>query len=533
MFKDRDTLALAGGEDFPAAFPSRAEILPAPACVRRSDSWIERFDAWRHRVSAQFHALDLTPDLAEEIGSQRWFRGAATLLALSALALSNWPGIAPLQAAPAMALDDAARDEFRSQMIMPLALGGDSGRRMGATALVTPLRAAPDRPRLNLEATFADGDSFEHMLTRAGVAESEAGLIASMVGSEVSLSDIAPGTKIDLMLGRRPASDAPRPVDALSFRARFDLQLAVERRGGRLTLQPHPIAVDDTPLRVRGIVGPSLYSSARAAGAPPIAVQQYLRAIGDDMDEDAGIAPGDQFDLIVDYRRAATGEAEVGKLLFAGLSRDGRPVKQLLRWGTEGQFLDASGVGETHQGLMAPVAYGRITSGYGMRRHPILGYTRLHAGIDFAAAYGSPIYAVTDGTVQFAGYHGGHGNYVRLDNGGGLGTGYAHMSRIAVYPGMHVHQGQVIGYVGSTGLSTGPHLHYEVYRNGMTVNPAVFQFASRAQLSGSELAAFRARLAELKNVTPGAALTSLAVTASSRRSSSREIDRLNSGRAVG
>ena len=135
--------------------------------------------------------------------------------------------------------------------------------------------------------------------------------------------------------------------------------------------------------------------------------------------------------------------------------------------------------------------------------------------------------------MQFAGYHGGHGNYVRLANGGGLGSGYAHMSRIAVYPGMHVHQGQVIGYVGSTGLSPGPHLHYEVYRNGMTVNPAGFQFASRAQVSGSELAAFRARLAELKSVTPGAALTSLAVSASSRRSSSREIDRLNSGRAVG
>jgi murein DD-endopeptidase MepM/ murein hydrolase activator NlpD len=151
---------------------------------------------------------------------------------------------------------------------------------------------------------------------------------------------------------------------------------------------------------------------------------------------------------------------------------------------------------------------GHITSGYGARRHPILGYVRMHAGIDFGAPWGSPIFAVSDGIVSFAGRHGGHGNYVRLEHGGGIGTGYGHMSRIAVSPGTRVQAGQVIGYVGSTGLSTGPHLHYELYENGRTVNPMSvrFTFHTVAGIDKTELTAVKGKIAQLKRVTPGAAL---------------------------
>ncbi len=484
-----------------------------------------RYTRWRERVSRRFATIDLVPDLAEDIGSGRWLRGAGTLIALSAIALAGWPGFAPVEAAPVMKIDDPVRDEFRSQMIMPLALGADSGRHMGATAVVSPLRSAPDRPRLDLEATLARGDSFSRMLERAGVGGAEADYIASLVAGQVPLGQIEPGTKIDITLGRRPTPGAARPLDALSFRARFDLQLGVERQGGRLALDPRPIKVDSTPLRIRGQVGPSLYRSARAAGAPASSVQQYLRALGNEVDLDSGIGSNDEFDLVVEYRRAATGEIEVGKLLYAGLLRDGKPRKQLLRWGSNGTFYEASGVGEQRSGLLMPVN-GRVSSNYGRRRHPILGYTRMHAGMDFAARSGSPIYAVTDGVVQFAGRHGGHGNYVKLAHGGGLGTGYGHMSRIAVASGQRVSRGQVIGYVGSTGLSTGPHLHYEMYRNGATVNPAGVQFVLRAQLAGAELTQFRARLAELQRVTPGASLAKLAPDSAASTGPVREIDRL-------
>ncbi len=528
MFKDQAIDGLdAGGGALLSAQLSHAQIVePAQAFAPTIG---ERYAAWRHKISERFAEADLVPDLAQDIGSRRWLRGAGTLLGLSALALAGWPDFAPLEAAPVMAIDDPVRDEFRSQMIMPLALGADSGRHMGATDKVIPLRNAPERPRLDLEATLAGGDSFDRMLLRAGVSEVEADLIAQMIAGAVPLSDIAAGTKVDLTLGRRPAPGANRPVEALSFRARFDLQLAVERHGGRLALDPRPIKVDATPLRIRGVVGPSLYRSARAAGAPAASVQQYLRALGGEVDLDSGIGSGDEFDLIVEYRRAATGEVEAGKLLYAGLLRNGKPRKQLMRWGSDGRFFEASGVGESRTGLLAPVP-GRVTSGYGSRRHPILGSRRMYAGIDFKASYGSPIYAATDGTVQFAGRHGGHGNYVKLSHGGGLGTGYAHMSRIAVSNGQRVRRGQVIGYVGSTGLSTGPHLHYEMYRNGATVNPSSVQFVTRAQLSGKELASFRSRLAELQTITPGAALATLTPDTSAEEEPVREIDRLKSKR---
>lgn len=535
MFKDRDAVAaVAGGGDFPPAHLTAAQILAerGPTRLKRINGWGERYGEWRQRASARLAALDLVPDLAQDVGSRRWLRGAGTLLGLSALALAGWPEFAPLEAAPVVAADDPVRDEFRSQMIMPLALGADSGRHMAATSRVIPLKNAPERPRIDLEATLVQGDSFARMLQRAGVGAGEADLIASMVAGELPLSDIASGTKVDITLGRRPAPGAPRPVDALSFRARFDLQLAVERGSdGRLALDPRPIKVDVTPLRIRGKVGESLYRSARAAGAPAGAVQEYLRALDDAFDLD-NIAAGDEFDLVVDYKRAETGEVQAGKLLYAALIRDGKPRKQLLRWGGDGRFYEASGVGEQRAGLIAPVS-GRVSSSYGRRRHPILGYTRMHAGIDFAAPYGTPIYAVTDGTVQFAGRHGGHGNYVKLSHGNGMGTGYGHMSRIAVRAGQRVKRGQVIGYVGSTGLSTGPHLHYEMYRNGATVNPSSVAFVTRAQLSGRELAKFRARLAELQKVEPGAALATLAPDPKATREPVREIDRLESKRIVG
>ena len=215
--------------------------------------------------------------------------------------------------------------------------------------------------------------------------------------------------------------------------------------------------------------------------------------------------PGDTYDIVVAFRRSAAGESQVGDLQYAGLERGGQPVAQLVRWGSDGQFFEASAMGQHRTGLLMPVV-GHITSGYGQRRHPILGYTRMHAGVDFGAPYGSPIYAVGDATVVFAGRHGGHGNFVKLDHGGGYGTGYGHMSRIAVGTGSHVRAGQIIGYVGSTGLSTGPHLHYELYRNGQTVNPLSVSFAMRSEVDPGQLAAFKARLAEMRSIQPGAAL---------------------------
>jgi len=489
-------------------------------------------EAVRGSVSHFFNQADIAPDLAQDIGSRRWFRGVGTCLGLSAVALAFWPDFAPLEAAPAMHIDTSARDEYRSQLVMPLAIGGDSGRRMGATALVVPLAAAPERPQQQFIATLPGGDSLVSVLRRAGVSSEDASRAQELISRSITLDDIQRGTQLDITLGRRASPDLPRPLDKLTFRARFDLELDLTRSGGNLALERHPIRVDDTPLRIKGTVGPSLYRSARAAGAPASAVQEYLKALANQIDLDSELRETDTFDIIVAYRRAATGERQAGKLLYAGIDRGSASKTQLMRWGKDDQFYEASGVGEQRSGLVAPVP-GRITSGFGMRRHPILGYRRMHSGIDFSARYGTPIVAVTDGRVSGAGRMGGCGNAVRISHANGLQTRYCHMSRVAVSGGQSVRRGQVIGYVGSTGLSTGAHLHYEMYQGGRAVDPRSVRFVMRAQLSGSELANFRETLRQIKRVEPGAALVDLELQPEEVAAPKREIERAENPTKIG
>lgn len=484
-----------------AAVPGPPSVAKATARIARTRQWIE----------AHCRRIDLAPDLAQDIGSPRWLRGFATMLGLSFAALSFWPDFSAVEAATTPLGDPATRDEFRSQMIMPLAYGGDSGRRMGASAAVQPLASVPERAQIRLVATLNPGDSLGRMLQRAGVSAGDAARAEALVAGQVPPADIAGGTRFDVVLGRRPEPGSPRALDRVAFRARFDLDLAVVRGDEGLVAVARRLAVDETPLRIRGQVGPGLYRSARNAGAPMKAIQQYLQTLDAHLSLDSDIASSDTFDFVVAYKRSASGESETGQLLYAGLERGGKPLTQLVRFGPDGQFFDAAGGidGGQSAATFAPVN-GRMTSGFGMRRHPILGYSRLHAGVDFGAPWGAPIFAVSDAVVSYAGRRGGHGNYVRLEHGGGLGTGYGHMSKIAVAPGTRVRGGQIIGYVGSTGLSTGPHLHWEVYRDGRTVNPLSVRFAIKREIDPAQAKAFKARLAQLKAVQPGAALKSLA-----------------------
>jgi murein DD-endopeptidase MepM/ murein hydrolase activator NlpD len=369
---------------------------------------------------------------------------------------------------------------------------------MAAGALVIPLGESPERPTLDLTATLGQGDGFARVLERAGVSMAEAGHVSDLVGNVTPLDEIKAGTVMKLVLGRRVGKTAPRPLDALAFRARLDLSLTLLRVGGKLSVIQTPIAVDRTPLRIQGRVGDSLYRAARASGAPPSAVESYIRAVASKLSLSSDVGADAHFDLIVEQSRAATGEVEYGKLLYAGLVHGNRAT-QLLQWTVDGrtEWFEASGVGERRGGMTQPVEGAHQTSGYGMRFHPILGYNRFHQGIDFGAPYGSPVRAVTDGFVVSAGPHGGNGNMIKLNHAGGLATSYSHLSRIAVSSGTRVLQGEVIGYVGSTGLSTGPHLHFETYRGGAVVNPVSVSFTGAALLSGQDLANFRARLAAL------------------------------------
>ncbi|PTQ10725.1 hypothetical protein CLG96_09955 [Sphingomonas oleivorans] len=448
--------------------------------------------------------LDLIVDLGARIGSREWLRGLVTFGLLCASAIALAPGFEPFAVPAEAPLREAQWQEARAQAISPLAYGADSGRRMASTAIVERLADTPERPSIDVNATLGRGDGFARVLERNGVGAKQAAEAASLVSGAVGLGEIKSGTRMNLTLGRRASRSESRPLDRLAFRAKFDLSLVVERVGGALRLVRIPIAVDNTPLRIQGRVGSSLFQSARNAGAPAGAVEAYLRALGQRMSVRRDVKSGDRFDIIVEQRRAATGEVEIGQLLFAGLDQGSRKTR-LLKWTSGGrdQWFEASGVGET-RGLMRVPVVGRLTSSFGMRRHPLLGYSRFHKGQDYGAPTGAPIVAATDGVVAFAGWHGGHGNFVKLTHAGGLATAYGHMSRIAARAGQRVSAGQVIGYVGSTGLSTGPHLHYEVYKNGVAINPGTIKFTTAAQLAGAELRKFRATLARLMGVRVGA-----------------------------
>jgi murein DD-endopeptidase MepM/ murein hydrolase activator NlpD len=444
--------------------------------------------------------MDLVVDLAEEPLSRRWWGGAATLTFLCATVAVLAPApFEPLPAASPDRVGSAEAEQYGELAIAPLAAGSGTGGRMAETAMVEPLAQAPDRPSIELFARLGNGDTIAQLLARAGVGYAEAGQAARLIASAAP-GGVAPGTSVSIRLGRRSPSGA-RPVERIALRAGLDLNIAVTGGANGLQVSASRIAVDSTPLRVRGRVGDGLYWSLRASGVSPQAAGEYLRALATQIDVGADVSPDDRFDLILANRRAASGESQEGPLLYAAIDRTAGPDIRLMKWNLGGRadWMDVKGAGRQVSSAIWPVA-ARITSGFGMRYHPILHFGRMHKGIDFGAHYGQPIVATADGQVTRAGWAGGYGRQVRLAHGGGMATSYNHMSRIIVEPGTLVHQGQVIGYVGSSGLSTGPHLHYEVYRNGVAVNPMGVKFGSSAVLAGDELARFKARLEQLMKV---------------------------------
>ena len=253
---------------------------------------------------------------------------------------------------------------------------------------------------------------------------------------------------------------------------------------------PAPAADDSGYIRASGKIGADLTAALQRAAVPERIGREYVRVLKRALPLANGLSVEDRFDLVYE-------PGPNGRLLYVGLDRVARADVELLKW-TDGKqliWVNGDGVGgEASQGMRTPVG-GRVTSGFGSRFHPILGYRRMHAGLDFAAAHGTPITAAADGPVVAAGWSGGYGNLVRIAHSGGVQTMYGHMSRIAARAGTAVRQGQVIGYVGSTGVSTGAHLHYEVRKHGRAVNPASVKLAAGpAQLQGEKLRAFQGAL---------------------------------------
>ncbi|HTO12621.1 MAG TPA: peptidoglycan DD-metalloendopeptidase family protein [Candidatus Binatia bacterium] len=242
---------------------------------------------------------------------------------------------------------------------------------------------------------------------------------------------------------------------------------------------------------VRGEVRRSLFEAVESLGESPQLVMELAEIFSSDFDFTADTRAGDRFRLLVEKRYAGEQFVDYGQILVAQYLSDGRMLTGVAFEGVDGRvaYYDPGGRSLKKSFLKSPLEFTRITSGFTYARpHPILGGVRPHLAVDYGAPVGTPVRAVADGTVMVAGWNGGNGIQVHLRHHAGYETQYNHLSRLGsgLRPGSRVSQRQVIGYVGSTGLSTGPHLDYRVAKNGRFVNPLGEKFIPGQPLDGAE-----------------------------------------------
>lgn len=250
------------------------------------------------------------------------------------------------------------------------------------------------------------------------------------------------------------------------------------------------VRAERTPIEV------SLYGSAEKAGIPASVVAQVLRILSWDVDFQRDIRKGDVLDVMYEQFETVDGEkVKSGEVVYARLGVNGQdiPVYRFEMENGDVDYFTAEGKSIRKALMKTPVDGARLSSGFGMRKHPVLGYNKMHKGVDFAASIGTPIYAAGDGTIEKAGRWSSYGNYIRIRHTGGLKTAYAHMNGFAkgIQAGSRVKQGQVIGYLGMTGRVTGPHLHFEVMMNGAQIDPKSVKMQQGESLKGRQLEAFK------------------------------------------
>ncbi|MBI1329187.1 MAG: peptidoglycan DD-metalloendopeptidase family protein [Alphaproteobacteria bacterium] len=242
----------------------------------------------------------------------------------------------------------------------------------------------------------------------------------------------------------------------------------------------------------------SLYLAAMQAGIPADVVVEMIHMFSYEVDFQRDIHPGDSFEVLYNYYYTPEGlAAKEGEIAYAAMTLHGQKIA-LYRFqpndSEPADYFNAKGQSAKSMLMKTPVDGARISSGFGMRFHPVLGYSRMHKGIDFAVPIGTPVMAAGSGTIAFAGRKSGYGNYVKVQMPNGYATAYGHLSRFAagIRQGTHVRQGQIIAYSGNTGMSTGPHLHYEIVINGNQVNPLKVKVATGRKLNGKDLKTFMA-----------------------------------------
>lgn len=354
-------------------------------------------------------------------------------------------------------------------------------------------RPAQRRVRLVAEA----GDTLASLMDDAGVPASDIAPLIRTLATVFEPRSLQPGHAFDLWL---EDGDSPRLL-GLTFDPDSETTLRIERHGdAEFRLQVLIARLSRALAIERGAIQSSLFEAMELAGTPASIIMGLIRVVASAVDLQRDLQPGDRFTLLRERLLNDRGiVVREGAAILIELQRPGvrHVFFRFAPQGREADWYDEAGQSVRRAFLRTPLAAARVSSGFGMRKHPILGFSRMHQGVDFAAPTGTPVYAAADGTVSFAGTRGAYGRLVELSHAGGVRTRYAHMHRIAsaMRSGARVRQGQVIGSVGSTGLSTGPHLHFELIRNGQHMDPSTIRTLGAVRLAGRELVRFRAELA--------------------------------------
>lgn len=362
------------------------------------------------------------------------------------------------------------------------------------TAVAAPEQLLPPENEV-LELDVEKGDTLLDIMLRAGVAETDAHAAIAALKGVYDPRQLRAGDQVSVQIDSD--SDAAS-LQGLTIPVAFAEELKVNRGDdGSFAAEKVELTLDREDILAAGAIRGSLYDSARAAGMPAETIMRFVKLLSWDVDFQRDLHDGDRFEVLYDRLSTPDGrDSRYDDISFARLLNGDREFTLYRYQRKDGSlgWYDGNGKSIRKSLLRTPIDGARLSSGFGMRRHPVLGYSRMHKGTDFAAPTGTPIFAAGDGVIEMRGRNRGYGNYIRIRHNAEYATAYGHMSRFAkqLKVGSKVRQGEVIGFVGTTGLSTGPHLHYEVLRQGSQINPMSVKQNFAEELGGAELAKFKA-----------------------------------------
>jgi murein DD-endopeptidase MepM/ murein hydrolase activator NlpD len=342
------------------------------------------------------------------------------------------------------------------------------------------------------------GDSLGPLFQKNGLSGGEAYKVTQAFATVYKPRNVRVGHEFNLHFNGET-------LEHLTFKPSIEKTVFVDLKGEDYTAREVAAEFKYEKIGVKAQISNSLYLDATRLGAPDRVVQQFANIYEYSVDFQRDIQPGDEFEMFFEVARDRKGDIiKSGDLLYTSFSPRKKKLDYWLYTDSKGRenFYDAKGKTAKRKLRATPVNGARLSSSYGRRKHPILGYRKMHAGVDFAAPRGTPILAAGSGTVERANRYGGYGNYIRIRHTDGYKTAYAHLNKFArgVRKGKYVKQDQVIGYVGTTGRSTGPHLHYEVHLNGKKINPRRLSQLSGKPLNKNEIPSFAKRRKEIDSM---------------------------------